>query len=99
MLLKLQCTQETAMLKIEAYDRPGESRTGGLQNVSADEIEAVLGFKPNVKDDPYKVVHSWGFKVNGVACGIWDYKGSHHYNTWSTFGPREVFEQLFPGKG
>lgn len=79
-------------MKITAYDMPGSHRTGGLDsNLSVKQISEVLGFKPNVQDDPYKVKNSWGFKVDGVACGIWDYKNER----WSTYGPRKVFVKLF----
>ena len=63
-------------------------------DVTEKEIKSVLGFKPNVKDDPDKVTASWGFTVDGVDCAIWDYKSWR----WSCFGPREIFEKLFPGK-
>ena len=82
------------------------SRTGTLDSkLKISDIETALGFPPNCSDidDSLKVENSWGFqaqvpsikqgKSKWVLCGIWDYKGSR----WSTFGPAEVFEQLFPG--
>jgi len=33
-------------------------------------------------------------KKTEVLCGIWDYKGCR----WSTYGPTEILEQLFPGR-
>ena len=80
---------------IEALDKVGSHRTGTLENYSADEIASILGFKANCDDDPDKVEYSWGFTADGVECAIWDYKGSHKVASFSTFGPREVFEQLF----
>jgi len=80
---------------IEAVDKIGSHRTGTLRNVSAGMIERVLGFEANCKDDPDKVVYSWGFTADGHECGIWDYKGSHTYGTFSTYGPDEVFQYLF----
>jgi|GEM_PF-2401237 len=74
----------------------GSHRTGRLDGITVDKIEAVLGFSPNVKDDPDKVRYSWGFRVNGYACAIWDYRGSHEFNTFSTFGPSSVLHALFP---
>lgn len=66
------------------------SRTGSLDSsLTVEDITAVLGFGPNVKDDPYKVTHSWGFRLDGRECGIWDYKGSR----WSTYGD---LSRLFP---
>jgi hypothetical protein len=80
---------------IEPSDIAGSHRTGTLKNVTVADISRVLGFEANIEDDPYKVVNSWGFTVDGERCAIWDYKGSHTYNSFSTFGPRAVFEQLF----
>jgi len=73
----------------------GDQRTGTLDGITAQQITDVLGFGPNIDDDPDKVVNSWGFKYKGQRCGIWDYKGSHHDNAFSTFGPREIFVELF----
>lgn len=82
-------------MKIVPSTIGGSHRTGILESISALEIEHVLGFAPNIDDDPYKVVNSWGFKVDGHECGIWDYKGSHTYGQFSTYGPDHVFKQLF----
>lgn len=80
---------------IEAYDRVGSHRTGTLKNFTAKQIAEVLGFEANCQDDPDKVKYSWGFKADGVHCGIWDYKFSYTRKIFSLYGPREVFEQLF----
>lgn len=80
---------------IEAYDRVGSHRTGTLKNMTAEDIAKVLGFEANCQDDPDKVKYSWGFKADGVHCGIWDYYRSYKMNSWSLYGPKEVFEQLF----
>lgn len=80
---------------IESSDVAGSHRTGTLKEVTVADISRVLGFEANIEDDPDKVENSWGFTVDGERCAIWDYKGSHTYNSFSTFGPREVFEQLF----
>lgn len=81
--------------KIKPINEPGACRTGGLANtLTVGDITKVLGFKPNVDDDPDKVKYSWGFTYMGAKCGIWDYKGSR----WSTYGPDVVFESLFPGQ-
>jgi hypothetical protein len=85
-------------MKIEPNDEGGNSRTGTLRNTSVEEINRILGFTPNVPDDPYKVVNSWGFKADGIPCGIWDYKGSHKAGQFSTDGPAEVFIALFGNK-
>jgi len=74
-----------------------------LFNLTAQDIQARLGFAANVKDDPSKVRYSWGFDViteDGVTytdLGIWDYKGSYLFQHFSAFGPLEVLEALFPG--
>ena len=85
-------------MKITPINRGGVCRTGNLRETRVDEINVILGFEPNVKDDPYKVKHSWGFKVDGVECGIWDYKGSESCGTFSTYGPDNVFTDLFGDK-
>jgi hypothetical protein len=82
-------------MKIEAYDIPGKHRTGYLNGLSVTEINEVLGFYSNCDDDPDKVVNSWGFKADGVHCGIWDYYGSYNQNIFSIYGSREIFVELF----
>lgn len=82
-------------MKIEAHDQAGPCRTGSISSrYNLADISRILGFKPNVKDDPDRVRYSWGFKADGKVCGIWDYRG----NRWSTYGPQEVFDKLFPPK-
>ena len=82
-------------IKVVPYNVPGECATGHLSSsLTAEDISLVLGFSSNCRDDTDKVKLSWGFKVNGVAFGIWDYKGTR----WSTFGPKPVLAVLFPGK-
>jgi len=85
-------------MKIVPINKPGDYRTGAIVGYTVAEISAILGFKPNVLDDPDKVKYSWGFAVDGVFCGIWDYKGSYKSRYYSTFGPDEVFQKLFPPK-
>lgn len=83
-------------MEIKMIDRCGDSKQHTLYCTLA-EIEAVLG-PANCADDPDKVKYSWGFEVDGVRCGIWDYYRSYRDNYWSVFGPRSVIEQVFPGK-
>lgn len=85
-------------MKITKFNQPGQCCTGRLFNTSVEEINQVLGFQPNIKDDPYKVKHSWGFKADGVPCGIWDYNGSETIGQFSTYGPTHVFVSLFGNK-
>lgn len=82
-------------MKIKPINKPGSHRTGTLIDTSVDEIINILGFASNVQDDPYKVKHSWGFKVGKHECGIWDYKGSETVGMFSTYGPDDVFLELF----
>lgn len=82
-------------MDIVPVDIPGAHQTGTLYDINVSTISNILGFEPNVEDDPMKVKNSWGFKVDGKLCGIWDYKGSEKYGQFSTFGPDEVFEKLF----
>ncbi len=80
-------------MEIFAHNEAGSHRTGSLSaTLTPAEIKAKLGFGPNIDDDPDKVTMSWGFTVDGVPCGIWDY----YRNRWSTFGPHDVFAKLFP---
>lgn len=80
-------------MNIVPDSRVGSYRQGTLAaTVSAGRIREVLGFGPNVQDDPDKVTMSWGFRVDGVECAIWDYKGSAF---WSFYGPAAVFKALF----
>ena len=74
----------------------GEFKTGALYDINVDTITEVLGFAPNVADDPHKVVNSWGFEIDGHKFGIWDYKGSHHAGQFSTYGDAGVLSKLFP---
>ena len=80
---------------ITPVNKVGPYRTGTLENISYDEIVEVIG-EPNCVDDPDKVRYSWGFKVDGKYAAIWDYRGSHYYNSWSTFDPEDVLPTLFP---
>jgi hypothetical protein len=80
---------------IRPVDEAGDCRTGTLSGISVAEITDLLGFGPNVKDDPSKVKHSWGFTVDGERCGVWDYKGSEEYRSFSTFGSPEALAKVF----
>ena len=82
-------------MKITPLNQSGSHRTGTLHGITKEQIIEVLGFGPNVDDDSYKVVNSWGFKAMNMPFGIWDYKGSHKLNTWSCYGDHEVFKKLF----
>jgi hypothetical protein len=80
---------------IAPHGQPGQYRSGSIDSgYTVREITRVLGFGPNVQDDPGKVKYSWGFTADGTPCGIWDYRGGR----WSVFGPPEVFAALFPPK-
>jgi len=77
---------------IQPVNEAGDHYTGSLPpELTAEQITKVLGFPPNIKDDPNKVKHSWGFTVDGKRCGIWDYKGS----CWSIYDPHHKLERLF----
>jgi len=83
-------------MKVEEYNGfIGSHRTGSLYDINVSTINRILGFEPNQDDDPDKVVNSWGFIVDGEKCAVWDYKGSHEFGQFSTYGPNEVFEKLF----
>jgi len=70
-------------------------RTGTLYDIDVETINRILGFEPNVVDDPDKVVNSWAFDVDGERCAIWDFKGSHLHGQFSTYGSHDVFDKLF----
>lgn len=79
------------MAEIRPYPESGDEKELSLDpKFTPDDITKILGFPPNVKDDEDKVKYSWGFTVDGVRCGIWDYKGAR----WSAFGPKEAFQKI-----
>lgn len=86
---------DTVVIKPAAHENMMTYRTGGLQNLSATQIINVLGMKPNVEDDPDKVVNSWQFTINGNPCAIWDYRGSHYAQMWSVYDPSNSLTLLF----
>lgn len=82
-------------MHIEAINKAGKNKTGELTGITVAGINHILGFEPNVQDDPDSVEHSWGFLVDGEHCGIWDYNGSSRWGIFSTYGNHEVFKELF----
>ena len=73
----------------------GSYRTGGLTGLTKEQIVQVLGFEPNIDDDPDKVVNSWACTVDGNTFCVWDYKGSHAWKQWSIYDPAGKAELLF----
>ena len=73
----------------------GDCRTASVVGLSVSDIEKRLGFTANCEDDPSKVKHSWGFTVDGERCGVWDYKGSEHSNSFSAWGPISALKKVF----
>lgn len=82
-------------MNIQPTDVRGSHRTGGLSGITAQEITALLGFEPNVEDDPDKVVHSWAALVDGDEIAIWDYYGSHKFDQFSTYGSGVALAAVF----
>lgn len=81
---------------IKPINEAGSHRTGTISNTSFSEICEILGFEPNIEDDPYKVNYSWGALVNNhIRIGIWDYKQSYTFGEFSTYGNPDVFKALF----
>lgn len=79
-------------------------RTGTISGMTAEKISALLGFTPNVDDDPYKVENSWAAEVSDLPgyfddeffpIAVWDYKGSHHRGQFSCYGQPEVLLSIF----
>ncbi len=87
--------EEDEEIEIVPVSKVGPHRTGKMTNISAEKIAEILGFDANCDDDPYKVKYSWGFTVNGKYAAIWDYHGSHAHNSWSTYDPDDVLEDVF----
>lgn len=75
----------------------GPHRTHYLKELTAQGVSDLLGFTPNVEDDPDKVKYSWGFTVDGVPCGVWDFKGSSAEGCWSAYGTTEALSRVFGG--
>ena len=82
-------------LKIVPVQDVSSHRTGRIVGLSKVQIDRILGFKPNVADDPYKVKYSWAFNVQGSDCAIWDYKGSHKIKEYSAYGPADKLRAVF----
>lgn len=80
---------------IKPVSEPGDSRTAGVDGLTVAQVEKLIGFSANCKDDPSKVKHSWGFTVDGVRCGVWDYKGSERDNSFSAWGPLSALKKVF----
>jgi hypothetical protein len=70
-------------------------KTDSISGYTQWQIQKLLGFPPNVKDDSEKVVYSWRFSVDGKECAIWDYHRSHKMNRWSAYDPHQVLHKLF----
>lgn len=85
-------------MTIEPLNKAGSYRTATLMNHTVFDVIGKLGFEPNVDDDPDKVTYSWGFEVDGVRCGVWDYKGSYAFKTFSLFGPKDLLKEVFGEK-
>ena len=95
-MVSYSITNEDIMRNIILPDSSiGGGREGRINDITADEITEILGFSPNVKDDPYKVVNSWAGTFNGQEFAIWDYKGSHMFGQFSTYGSSAIFQTLF----
>ena len=82
-------------MNIVPVDRAGPYRTGTLDLVTPEEIEMVLGFPPNIEDDPDKVKYSWGFEADGKFAAIWDYKDSYKLRVFSIYDPNGIIATLF----
>ena len=82
-------------MNIVPVDRAGPYRTGTLDLVTPEDIEKVLGFPPNIEDDPDKVKYSWGFEADGKFAAIWDYKDSYKLRVFSIYDPNGIIATLF----
>lgn len=82
-------------MKLERIEYVLGHKTGTINGLTATEIAERLGNMEQVADDEAKVQYSWAFTADGVECGVWDYYGSGDRLNFSTFGPHEVFIELF----
>ena len=82
----------------------GSSRQGVIRDITEQEIEQIFGFRPNVDDDPWKVVHSWSVDVSEVpgmfdddtwTIHVWDYKNSHMFGQFSVCGDPSILDLVF----
>lgn len=79
-------------MNVVPHPKSGLYKTGELRaGLKPAQISKILGFKPNCRDDEDKVKHSWGCLIDGVHCGIWDYKGFR----WSIYDPEGKLAELF----
>lgn len=83
------------LVNILPVDEAGDFRNATIEGLTVAEITKKIGFPPNVEDDPDKVDNSWGFTVNGARCGVWDYKGSGRFKSFSAWGPMESLKLVF----
>jgi hypothetical protein len=82
-------------MKLEKLPYAIGHKTGTISGLSADEICVRLGYMETVPDDEAKVAYSWAFLADDKKCGIWDYYGSASRLNFSTYGPHDVFVELF----
>ena len=82
-------------MNIQPLNSPGSHKTATIFGLSADQVAALIGFPPNVKDDPYKVSHSWGFTADGKPFGVWSWKGSEKRNEFSACGSVGILAEIF----
>jgi len=80
---------------VPTTEGPGTHKTGQLNSMTVARINEILGFTPNVDDDPFKVKYSWQFLVDGELCAVWDWKGSHSFGQFSTYGPCSKLIEVF----
>lgn len=82
-------------MQITPINKPGKQATGILVGITVEAINTILGFEPNVEDDPDVVTNSWGFEIDGKEFGIWDYLCSQDREMFSTYGHKETLKKLF----
>lgn len=95
-------------IKTKPYQPERSYLTARLKGVDEQTISGILGFKPNVQDDPDKVAVSWGFKVliedldagtkTEHICAVWDYKGSFAFGGASAYGSPDILRLVFGNK-
>lgn len=73
------------------------SRSGGLKDLTRDDITKIVGFEPTFKGNlgDRKVTWEWTFTYYGETIVIWDYKGSSDLHYWSFCGDIDTVEEIF----
>ena len=85
----------SAPIILPAASVVGTHRQHAIVGLTTEEVAVALKLAPNVEDDVTRVVSSWAFTVDGEACAVWDYRGSHLRREFSAWGPASALRKVF----